>query len=263
MIDFDTQFWLYLLFAALVGALLAYMFGLMKNDTTALDTELTNIRKERDGLLASLNVGSGGGSSQVDYDRRIAGLEAELVQARMKADELAAAKAKASHAVVAVNDEDANAMKWRNRYLEARVKFLEDQAAQALLSKTSLAIAVASPVAPVEAVTNANFTPSSLADLSGAELEIATLAVVANATAPPRGIETSKPDNLLLIDGVGPKNQVWLYEQGIYYYHQIATMTVENIAWLAENLPTFGSRVYLENWVAQCTKLARGIAVLE
>ena len=263
MINFDSQFWLYLLFAALVGALLAYMFGLMKNDTTALDTELKGIRKERDDLVARVSAGRGGNGAQVDYDRRIAGLEAELVQARFKADELAAAKAKASHVVAAVNDEDANAMKWRNRYLEARVKFLEDQAAQAQLPKTSSVIAVASAAVPVEAVTNANFTFSALADLSGAELEVATLAVVANATAPPRGIETSKPDNLLLIDGVGPKNQVWLHEQGIYYYHQIATMTVENIAWLAENLPTFGSRVYLENWVAQCTKLARGLAVAE
>ena len=77
--------------------------------------------------------------------------------------------------------------------------------------------------------------------------------------APARSRRRTNPDDLLLIDGVGPKNNAWLNDQGIYYFHQIATMNVEQVAWLAANLPTFGSRVYRENWVAQCTNLARGL----
>jgi predicted flap endonuclease-1-like 5' DNA nuclease len=258
-----SQIWIYLLLAAILGAIVAYLFGLCNCDKSGLQAELDGVRGERDDLTARLAAGAGGAAagaavSTAAYDRRIAGLEAELAEARVKADELAAAKAKAG-AEPALDDEDTAAMKWRNRYLEARVKFLEDQSAvtpiAAGIAGAAVGAAVAAPKA--EAVTNENFTPSSLAGLSGEELEAATLA--ATPKAPGRSRKKSNPDDLLLIDGVGPKNNAWLNEQGIYYFHQIATMDVENVAWLAENLPTFGSRVYRENWVAQCTNLARGL----
>jgi predicted flap endonuclease-1-like 5' DNA nuclease len=76
--------------------------------------------------------------------------------------------------------------------------------------------------------------------------------------AAPRSRRRANPDELLLIDGVGPKNKAWLNAQGIYYFYQIATMNIDELAWLSKNLPTFGARVYRENWVAQCTRLARG-----
>jgi predicted flap endonuclease-1-like 5' DNA nuclease len=256
-----------LLIAALIGALVAYLFNLCTCDKSGLEAELDGVRSERDDLLARLAAGAGGAAvgataANAGQDRRIAGLEAELAEARVKADQLAA-KAKAS-AEPALDDEDTAAMKWRNRYLEARVKFLEDQSAGAPiaagLAGAAIGAAVAAPKAEkAEAVTNDNFTPSTLAGLSGEELEAATLAAAGNAKAPPRSRKKSNPDDLLLIDGVGPKNNAWLNEQGIYYFHQIATMNIEQVAWLSENLPTFGSRVYRENWVAQCTNLARGL----
>jgi predicted flap endonuclease-1-like 5' DNA nuclease len=254
-----------LLLAALVGGLIAYMFGLCNCDKSSLEGELNNVRGERDDLAARLAAGAGGVAagaavSTAAYDRRIAGLEAELAEARVKADSLASANAKTS-AEPALDDEDTAAMKWRNRYLEARVKFLEDQSSAAPIAAGIAGAAVGAAVAApkAEAITNDNFTPSSLAGLSGEELEAATLAAAANAKAPPRSRKKSNPDDLLLIDGVGPKNNAWLNEQGIYYFHQIATMNIEQVAWLSENLPTFGSRVYRENWVAQCTNLARGL----
>jgi predicted flap endonuclease-1-like 5' DNA nuclease len=36
-------------------------------------------------------------------------------------------------------------------------------------------------------------------------------------------------------------------------------MDAPELAWLANNLPTFGSRVYRENWVDQCFRLAKGL----
>lgn len=260
-----SQLWIYLLLAAILGAIIAYLFGLCNCDKAGLENELNGVRSERDDLLARLATGVGGaaagaGLSSASYDRRIAGLEAELAEARVRADTLASANAKVS-AEPALDDEDAAAMKWRNRYLEARVKFLEDQYAAAPIAAGIAGAAVGAAVAApkAEPITNENFTPSSLASLSGEELETATLAAAANAKAPPRSRKKSNPDDLLLIDGVGPKNNAWLNEQGIYYFHQIATMNIEQVAWLAENLPTFGSRVYRENWVAQCTNLARGL----
>jgi predicted flap endonuclease-1-like 5' DNA nuclease len=273
-----TQNWLYLLIALLLGGLIAYGLGLCNCNKAGLEAELDGLRGERDDLTARLAAGgsgvaAGAMAASAGNDRKIAGLEAELAEARVKADALAAAAAKAKSDEPAMDSEDAAAMKWRNRYLEARVKFLEEQAASAPIAaglagavvgaaaakaSTPKASASKASAPKVEPVTNENFTPSTLAGLSGDELEAATLAAAANAKAPPRSRKKSNPDDLLLIDGVGPKNNAWLNEQGIYYFHQIATMNIEQVAWLAENLPTFGSRVYRENWVAQCTNLARG-----
>jgi predicted flap endonuclease-1-like 5' DNA nuclease len=267
-----SQNWIFFLLAALIGGLIAWALGLCNCDKSGLEAELNGVRTERDDLAARLAAGaSGAGAGAVAasaaYDRKIASLEAELAEARVKASAVPVATSSDS----AQNDEDIAAMKWRNRYLEARVKFLEDQNTAAPLAAGLAGAAVgaavakkakAAPkkvVAKEEPVSNDNFTPSSLANLTGDELEAATLAAAATAKAPPRSRKRANPDDLLLIDGVGPKNNAWLNEQGIYYFHQIATMDINQVAWLAENLPTFGSRVYRENWVAQCTNLARGL----
>lgn len=252
-----NQLWIYLILAALLGGLIAWLFGLCNCDKSGLQAEVDGLRTERDDLAARLAAGAAGAASGVvaanaGQDRRIAQLEAELAEARVKAQAPADA----------TSSEDIAAMKWRNRYLEARVKFLEDQSAAAPLAAglagAAIGAVAAKAAAPKEEpVTNDNFTPSTLGALSADELEAATLA--ATPKAPPRSRRRANPDDLLLIDGVGPKNNAWLNEQGIYYFHQIATMNIEQVAWLAENLPTFGSRVYRENWVAQCTNLARGL----
>jgi predicted flap endonuclease-1-like 5' DNA nuclease len=268
-----TQNWIFFLLAALIGGLIAWVLGFCNCNRDDLEAELGSVRGERDDLAARFAAGGGGAAAGVvaanaNHERKIASLEAELAEARVKAN----AAPTAATAEAASSDEDVAAMKWRNRYLEARVKFLEDQSAAAPMAAGLAGAAVGAAVAKKsakpkaapkadpkpEAVSNENFTPSSLAKLSGDELEAATLAAAGKAKAPPRSRKKSNPDDLLLIDGVGPKNNAWLNEQGIYYFHQIATMNIEQVAWLSENLPTFGSRVYRENWVAQCTNLARG-----
>lgn len=113
------------------------------------------------------------------------------------------------------------------------------------------------PPALPQAISSDSFIPSPLADLSPEALEEA-LGLAGPGKAPPRSRRRANPDELLLIDGVGPKNKAWLNDQGIYYFHQIATMNIDQVAWLSRNLPTFGARVYRENWVAQCARLARG-----
>jgi predicted flap endonuclease-1-like 5' DNA nuclease len=267
-----TQNIVFLLFAALAGGVIAWALGMCNCDKSGLQAELDGTRAERDDLAARFAAGAGGAgagaaAASAGYERKIAGLEAELAEARVKASGAPVA----ANADTSQNDEDIAAMKWRNRYLEARVKFLEEQDTGAPLAAGLAGAAVGAAVAKKakaapkkaepkeEPVSNENFTPSSLASLSGDELEAATLAAAATAKAPPRSRKKSNPDDLLLIDGVGPKNNAWLNEQGIYYFHQIATADINQVAWLAENLPTFGSRVYRENWVAQCTNLARGL----
>jgi predicted flap endonuclease-1-like 5' DNA nuclease len=261
------QNWIFLILAALLGGLIAWLFGLCNCNRAEIEAERDSARTERDEFAARLAAGAGGAAAgavvaNANHERKIASLEAELAEARLKAN----ATPVAANAEAASSDEDIAAMKWRNRYLEARVKFLEEQASAAPVATGLAGAAIGAAVAAKatkaaakdEPVSNTNFKPSKLATLSGDELEAATLAAAANAKAPPRSRKRANPDDLLLIDGVGPKNNTWLNEQGIYYFHQIATMEIEQVAWLAENLPTFGSRVYRENWVAQCTNLARG-----
>jgi predicted flap endonuclease-1-like 5' DNA nuclease len=262
-----SQNWIFFLLAAFFGGLIGWWLGVCNCDKSGLEAEVEGLRTQRDDLTARLAAGGGGAgagaaAASAGYERKIASLEAELAEARVNAQ----AAPVAATTDIAQNDEDIAAMKWRNRYLEARVKFLEEQDTAAPVAAGLAGAAIGAAVAKkakaepkVEAVSNENFTPSSLANLSGDELEAATLAAAANAKAPPRSRKKSNPDDLLLIDGVGPKNNAWLNDQGIYYFHQIATMDINQVAWLAENLPTFGSRVYRENWVAQCTNLARGL----
>jgi predicted flap endonuclease-1-like 5' DNA nuclease len=258
-----SHLWPYLVLATLVGALLPYLIGRIAAGKSGSDLQREPATETREAVTpASVEAGTTSQAGIADYERRIIGLERELAMARTKADELAAAKAKVQ-IDQSLNAEDIATMKWRNRYLQARVTFLEGQAGLHLPldpAQGEDGVDTSMPdLTEAEAITNQNFTPSSLASLSGAEMEAATLAATARAIAPPRLSPLGPPDDLLLIDGVGPKNKAWLNEQGIYYFHQIATLTIEQVAWLAEHLPTFGSRVYRENWVAQCTNLARGL----
>ena len=263
-----------------------------------------------------MTAGAGLALTDAIGTRTASALEAELAEVRSRADELAAANAKLRGGESV--DEDVAALKWRNKYLEARVLFFEGRdsggsvetppmpeqmtktklvqdmqpAPMALVSavkepakrgrKKSVVtpepviepviepVAVAAPivkkrktkeVAPPpssEPISNENFIPSPLAGLSAEALEEA-IALAGAGKAPPRSRRRANPDDLLLIDGVGPKNKAWLNDQGIYYFYQIATMNIDQVSWLSKNLPTFGARVYRENWVTQCANLAKGL----
>jgi len=313
-----SQMLLIVLVSAAIGAFLARVLNLCNCNTEELQEDLRLAREERDELRRQATSGAGSALTEAIGTRKAAALEAELAELRSRADELAAANAKLREGEG--SDEDIAALKWRNKYLEARVLFFEGRDAggsvetppmpeqfaptkmvqkvessqpvstvidvqPAKRSRKKVEVSVEpveieapvpikapvkqrkqKPVAPppppppspnVEPVSNQNFIPSPLADLSPAALEEA-IGLAGAGKAPPRSRRRANPDDLLLIDGVGPKNKAWLNDQGIYYFYQIATMNIDQVAWLAKNLPTFGARVYRENWVAQCVRLARG-----
>jgi predicted flap endonuclease-1-like 5' DNA nuclease len=64
-------------------------------------------------------------------------------------------------------------------------------------------------------------------------------------------------DDLTAIQGITPQIDVWLGLNGITRFSQIASLTAEELYWLAENLPQNGYSVYRYNWVAQAERLAR------
>ena len=63
-----------------------------------------------------------------------------------------------------------------------------------------------------------------------------------------------KPDNLMAINGIGPKIADQLNEHGIYHYDQIARWTDANAAWVDDVL-RFKGRVAREKWVEQAQEL--------
>jgi predicted flap endonuclease-1-like 5' DNA nuclease/cell division protein FtsB len=316
-----SQSILIVLVSAVIGAFLARVFNLCTCNTEELQEELRIVRENRDELKRQITVGAGSVLTDAIGTRKAAVLEAELAELRSRADELAAANAKLRDGDGV--DEDVAALKWRNKYLEARVLFFEGRdtggsvetppmpehmttaklvqetepapvafvsaaeepakrarkksvvvpapvlepmvepvtepevVAAPIVKKRKVKAVAPPPPPPAEPISNQNFTPSPLAGLSAEALEEA-IALAGAGKAAPRSRRRANPDELLLIDGVGPKNKAWLNDQGIYYFYQIATMDIDQVAWLSKNLPTFGARVYRENWVAQCTKLARG-----
>ena len=211
-----SQILIYLLLAALLGALIAWLLGLCNCNNAELSAELDAARAERDELAARVSAGS-------NSDRD-------------------AARA-ASFAGGSVTSSEFETVKARNSFLEARVKFLEEGAKKPAVKKP----AAKKPALKV----------SAAGSMSADELESAVMA--AGAGKKPKAATSKKRDDLLLIDGVGPKNNEWLHENGIHTFAQIAAMGPTELAWLANNIPNFGSRVYRENWVAQCANLAKGL----
>lgn len=277
------QMLIYLILAAVLGFIIAYLLDLCKCRGTA--EELANLRDENARLAAAgAGVGAlgvaGAGAFYGDSDRKIAALEAELAEARVNSGKLAEENARLSSAA---GDEATTTLVWRNRYLESRLKFLEDGtagaastvaaaaagAAAGATTRATKAKAAAQPKAAARPkaaakpkkelpASNEELTRSALADLSADALEAQVMAAGAGRK-PARARKAARTDDLELILGVGPKNNAWLNEQGIYFFRQIASMDSAELAWVANNLPTFGSRVYRENWVDQCFRLAKGL----
>jgi predicted flap endonuclease-1-like 5' DNA nuclease len=256
---------IYLILAAILGGLFAWLIGLCRCRNAG---DLDAVRKERDDLQSRLTAANAAPAPVARDDGRVASLEAELAEARVTADRQAAelARLRADADGPRADDEGAAAMKWRNRYLEARVKFLEDGAAAAPVAAGLAGAAVGAAVAGGDRAKasegepdNASFTPSPLVNASPADLEQMILAA-GEGRKPKATRKRANPDNLLDIDGVGPVNNAFLNENGIRYFWQIATMDADELAWIANNLPSFGSRVYRENWVRQCVNLAAGRA---
>jgi predicted flap endonuclease-1-like 5' DNA nuclease len=279
------QILLYLLLAAIIGGFIAWAFGMCNCNSKELQAELDGARAERDELAARL-----GARQAADSGRDVAvvsSLEAQLEEARAKIAQLEAAKSEvkltsgetnltggalglagagglagvggaalagANANGVSIDKDELETLTSRNKYLEARIKFLEENAASAKANEANIAqVAV-----PKEEISNANFEISAAGAMSPEELE-AEIVKAGDGVKPKSAIRSNEADDLLLIDGVGPKNNAWLNENGIHYFWQIATMSPAELAWLANNLPNFGSRVYRENWVSQCANLAKGL----
>lgn len=69
--------------------------------------------------------------------------------------------------------------------------------------------------------------------------------------------QSGAPDDLKIISGIGPKNEMLLHRLGIFYFRQIAEWNDDNISWVNSYLK-FKGRIEREDWVGQAKRLARG-----
>jgi predicted flap endonuclease-1-like 5' DNA nuclease len=110
------------------------------------------------------------------------------------------------------------------------------------------------PPAPVVA------PPVAAAETAAVTLPVAAEPMRMAKMERPRGIamaRNGKPDDLLRISGVGPKNEKILHSLGFFHFDQIADWTPEQVNWVDDHL-RFGGRIEREEWINQARLLADG-----
>jgi NADH-quinone oxidoreductase subunit E len=65
-----------------------------------------------------------------------------------------------------------------------------------------------------------------------------------------------KPDDLLLIKGIGPKLNQLLNSLGVWHYHQIINWTPAEVAWVNAKID-FKGRIQRERWQPQAAELMK------
>jgi len=68
--------------------------------------------------------------------------------------------------------------------------------------------------------------------------------------------EAGAADDLKKIKGVGPKLEALLNALGVYHFHQIASWSDAEVAWVDHHLEGFNGRILRDDWVAQAKALA-------
>lgn len=67
-----------------------------------------------------------------------------------------------------------------------------------------------------------------------------------------------EPDNLLMIDGVGPKLEQFLRRQGLHTFRDLADLDNDDVTALQAKLPQFPDRIRREGWVEQARRFSNG-----
>jgi predicted flap endonuclease-1-like 5' DNA nuclease len=210
---------------ARIGALEAQLAAPREDD--ARIPELTRRVAELEGALAAARAETGHAGRRIaDLEAGIAGRDARIALLQQQATAAPPA------------DPEAGSLRWRSRYLDSRVRHLE----QALAATSA---PVAAPPPPPRDDTFAPIAPA------GPEVRPEGLPA-------PRG---GAPDDLRLIAGVSPRIESTLNSLGVYHFDQIAAWSPANIDWIERYL-AFKGRIGREGWVAQARELALGTRAL-
>jgi len=195
------------------------------------------LRAEADGLRARVQELEGRVSTR---DTEVSGLKAKLAAAA------AGAAAVGGAAAVATKDKDDDetyALEWRNRYLAARVKYLEGRVAEA-----------PKKAAPKKRVVAKKKAPAKKKVVRKSKPKAAPKPKVLYTDGPTDG----KPDDLKLIKGIGPKFEKDLNGKGIYYFRQIAAWKAKDVTMVEGVIDSFPGRIQRDEWIKQAGGLSKG-----
>jgi len=223
-----------MLLMGLLGLLLGWLFFRGKKTVGDLSVEGEGaLRAEADGLRARVQELEGRISTR---DTEVSGLKGKLAAAAAGAAAAAATAKAASVSVPAEEaaDDESYALEWRNRYLAARVKYLEGRLADAPKK-------VAAVKAPAKKKAVAKKAPKPK---------------VLYTDGPTDGV----PDDLKLIKGIGPKFEKDLNGKGIYYFRQIGAWKAADVKMVEGVIDSFPGRIGRDEWVRQAKGLAKSLA---
>jgi len=229
-----------LLLMGLLGLFLGWLFFRGKKTVGDLSVEGEGaLRAEADGLRARVQELEGRVSTR---DTEVSGLKTKLAAAATAAA-AAAVTAKAvsapEPAAEAASDDESYALEWRNRYLAARVKYLEGRLADK--PKVAPKKAPAAKKAPAKKKAVAKKAPKPK---------------VLYTDGPTDGT----PDDLKLIKGIGPKFEKDLNGKGIYYFRQIGAWKAADVKMVEGVIDSFPGRIGRDEWVRQAKGLAKSAA---
>jgi len=211
--------WLIPFLFGLLGLLLGWLLFRGKKQVGDLSVEGEGaLRAEADGLRARVQELEGRVSTR---DGEVSTLKGKLAAAAAGAAVAGGAAAAASKG----DDDETYALEWRNRYLAARVKYLEGRVAEAP-KKAAPKKRVAAKKAPVKK----------------------------KAAPKPK----PKPNDLKLIKGIGPKFEGDLNGKGIYYFRQIANWKAADVKMVEGVIESIPGRIQRDEWVKQAKGLSTG-----
>lgn len=237
-----------LLLLGLLGLLLGWLFFRGKKVDGDLSVEgEAALRAEADSLRARVQELEGRVSTR---DTEISGLKGKLATAAAAAAAATAVPAAAAATEKEASDDDTYALEWRNRYLAARVKYLESQVAEA--------------PKPVAKKASAKVKAAAKPKVKAAPKPKAKAAPKPKAKAAPKpkvlytdGPTDGAPDDLKLIKGIGPKFEKDLNGKGIYYFRQIAAWKKKDVTMVEGVIDSFPGRIERDEWIKQAKGLAK------
>ena len=100
--------------------------------------------------------------------------------------------------------------------------------------------------APKKPTAKAKLAPKSAAKTTG--------------TVKPKNIMSkapAQPDDLKKVNGIGPKFEKLLNQNGVYTFQQLAEFKKADVAWLSEQIGTFPDRIDRDEWVKKAKVLAK------
>ncbi len=266
-----------------IGFLLGWFLKPKKRITGDLSVEGEGaLRAEADSLRARVHELEGHVSSR---DTEVSDLKSKLAAAGAGAVAGAAATAVATDKTS--ESDDTYALEWQNRYLAARVKYLESRIAEtaetggsggakaaaagaATLAAAGAAKKAAKPkakkAAPKKSAAKKTAPRKAPARKPAAKKPAAKKPAAKKAAAPkPKVLYTDgptdgAPDDLKLIKGIGPKFEKDLNGKGIYYFRQIGAWKRADVEMVEGVIDSIPGRIDRDEWVKQAKGLAKGAA---